>query len=82
MTNSDKLNDYAILLKDSIVRLNVYADKKLSYGGKICDLLNLFYVMNCLSYAASCGDIVYKDEHYNKIFELIDRVLIRCSDYI
>jgi len=82
MTNSEKLNQFGILLEDSVIRLHVYVAEKLSYGETITNFLDLLYAMRCLSYAAQCGDLVYKDEQYNKIFELIDRVLIRCSDYI
>lgn len=82
MTNADKLNQYSILLKDSIVSINISVDNKLSYNKDMGDSLDILYIMRGLSYAAKCGSIVYKDIQYKTIFELIDKVLVRCNNYM
>ncbi len=77
----EEIDTRTILLKDTVVRLNEIMANKLAMGMPIDDMLDTIYVAEAVVYALECSSLVYKDEHFDKLFELEDRLLLRCQKY-
>ncbi len=80
MTQAD-INAEKIVLQDTLVRLAEIISDKLYMGLPIDDMLDTQCNGISLVYAASGSSLVYTEAMRDTLYELMDRVVMRCQKY-